>query len=176
MEIEGRVAHCAMAKARSLAEIIHVALTRLAEVLHVPEAERPARIPNAIVTILHPYPTAALHHLRGVLPPLIGSGHPRVHICQSPASPHSSPDRVFETLLRQCNTFAPGVRPEEILVVRTGMGRTLAPALAHGHATALIRRPGNLEANVLFRVSQGEGGPVPSVTAGNLTALCTELD
>ncbi len=57
----------------------------------------------------------------------------------------------------------------------TGVGRMLAPALAQGYATALVRRPGCLEAHVNFKVGKGCTSPMPSITVDGLPELCRAL-
>ena len=66
---------------------------------------------------------------------------------------------------------------QEILVVSSSMGRVLHCAVEHYLTTAHIRRPGNLEGSVIFKVGTTEerSTPVPSVVVDGLTELCSKL-
>nr|VWO95347.1 dTDP-4-dehydrorhamnose reductase (EC [Ganoderma boninense] len=67
-------------------------------------------------------------------------------------------------------------RDSEILVVSTGVGRILAPAIRGKLATALLKRPESVEANVEFRIGRKpEDNPDPLLVVDGLMELCAAL-
>lgn len=198
IEMEASIARDRKAEACSLASIVHSTLTQLAVSLSMPKASRSARIAEAACVILRPplfagaaeafaylaqhryrvlcispYSESTMQHVRCAFPPQLTDV---LHICPVAASLHFASHNVFRPLLLKCNDLVPGgVEPHEILVVSTGVGRMLAPALAQGCATALVQRPGRLEAHVNYKVGKGRTNPMPSITVDGLAGLCEAL-
>ncbi len=84
---------------------------------------------------------------------------------------------LFSSLRSFCESLVKEtLQPSEILVVSSSVGRVLHAALNVGHATAWVRRPGNLEGNVDFVVGDDENScPVPSLVVSGLMELVAKL-
>ncbi|KAI0763490.1 hypothetical protein BD413DRAFT_209540 [Trametes elegans] len=197
VETEAHLAYGHTSSAKSLPVVVVSALGELARLVGIPEDKRPTLISRSTTAILSPplYPDATrtlslltrrgytlvcippysgttLEHLHGSLPTEFAA----VHVCPAACPPHyASSPLVFQALLQQCGTIVPGVHCDEILVVSAGIGRILAPAIARNHPTVLVKRPGNVEANVDFFVGGKEADPTPSLTVDSLEDLWYEL-
>ncbi|RDX52471.1 hypothetical protein OH76DRAFT_1480591 [Lentinus brumalis] len=88
-----------------------------------------------------------------------------------------APAWFFSSLQSFCESLVKEkLQPSEILVVSSSVGRVLHAAMCAGHATAWLRRPGNLEGDFEFVVGDDENScPVPSVVASGLMELIVRL-
>ncbi|KAI0355855.1 hypothetical protein OH77DRAFT_1424112 [Trametes cingulata] len=187
--------------ASSLAAIVHEALATLAGRLNLSTEDSLKLITSALPMILQPhlYPDVAsalralraqgfnllyipphspetLVHLQHVLPPST-LRHPGAIVSPSAASIHFvSGSAYWESVHKFSSTRIPDLQREDVLVASVGIGRVLGPAQQSGFATALVRRPDSIEANVDYIVSADpRANPEPSVVVDSLTALSQVL-
>ncbi|KAI0676290.1 hypothetical protein C8Q78DRAFT_962727 [Trametes maxima] len=178
----------------SLATIVYQALTVLAERLHVSIASSPGLLEDALTCILRPEPYAdvvsaidtllqqgvmviciapysavTLDFLRPLLPM-------RMTFCPIPVSIHTHvPESYFASLMNFSLSFAPDLKPNELLVASSSVGRVIAPASLTGHPTVHVKRSGCLEANVEFVIGTEPFNPKASLVVDSLGYLCDAL-
>ncbi|KAI1787530.1 hypothetical protein LXA43DRAFT_1028571 [Ganoderma leucocontextum] len=185
----------------SLARIVHSALTALSERLDLRISPYSTLFIDAMTRILSPtlfadvepaiaalvdrgirlvcFPphsvTTMDHYKRGLPQGFLD----RVSFSPTAAPVHTEASReIFRSMCGQ-PTFGASLAAHsdrEILVVSTGVGRILAPAIKGEYATALLKRPESVEANVDFCFDLRPGdNPVPSLVVHGLMELCAAL-
>ncbi|KAI0719779.1 hypothetical protein C8T65DRAFT_603238 [Cerioporus squamosus] len=186
----------------SLATFARSALMELARDLYLDIDERSPFVTETLKHILSPMPYAdvqtaittlkergytlvclpahsatTMQQLRPSLPPAFADSE-AVRTWTKHISAHFvAPASLFSSLHSFCESLVEGaLQPSEILVVSSGIGRVLHAALCAGHATAWVRRPGNLEGEVDFVVGDDENScPVPSLMVSGLMELVASL-
>ena len=204
LECEALVNHHCSAMPISLARVVHSALTEVSERLDIRISPHSSIFNDAMARILAPAlfpdvePAITALADRGVklvcFPPhtLTTMAHyksrlpraflDRVSFSPSPAPVHTEASReIFRSVCdhRAASSAQAAAQSEadrEVLVVSTGLGRILAPAIKGKYATALLKRPESVEANVDFCVGLRPGdNPVPSLVVHGLMDLCAAL-
>lgn len=88
-----------------------------------------------------------------------------------------APAPFFLSLQSFCESLVKEtLQPAEVLIVSSGVGRVLHAASHVGHASAWVRRPGNLEGGFEFVVGDDKNScPVPSLVVSGLMELVETL-
>ena len=133
---------------------------------------------------LPPHSFTTMAHYKSALPRAFLD---RVSFSPTAAPVHTAaPREMFRSMCDQrASPSGHGVGPPAqsesepdggVLVVSTGVGRILAPAIRAKYATALLKRPESVEANVDFCVGLRPGdNPEPLLVVHGLMELCAAL-
>ncbi|OBZ79477.1 hypothetical protein A0H81_00671 [Grifola frondosa] len=115
---------------------------------------------------IQPGDAAAFHRSQHLLPGELELLDPTMSTALHVPTPS-----LYPTLFAHCDAVLPSVTRHQILLVTTSRYRVVEPAHDAGMASAIIRRPGNLESNVDF----GETEVAAVINVDSLGSLCDAL-